>query len=66
MAGEINGVAAAARPLMVYAALAMLLAEKPEAVAMALIVCVEATLSAVVYSFVVPVTLVAGLVPSVV
>ena len=61
-----TGVAAGGSAVILYAALATLLGVKPDAVAMALIVCEAPTLSAVVYCFVEPLTLVAGVEPSVV
>jgi hypothetical protein len=51
---------------MVYVALATALADKPEAVAIALIVSEAVTLMGPVYCVVEPPTLVAGVVPSVV
>ena len=66
VAGEMFGVAVAACAVMLYAAETTLLAVKPEAVAIALIVRLDPTLSVLVYCLVVPVALVAGFVPSVV
>ena len=66
VAGVTTGVAAAGNAEMVYTALATLLGEKPEAVAIAWMVCEEPTLRAEEYCFVVPLTLVAGVDPSVV
>ena len=56
------GVAVAACAVMLYAAETTLLAVKPEAVAIALIVRLDPTLSVLVYCLVVPVALVAGFV----